>query len=336
MKHFYSLFFLAAVSLLPAQTLTQSFNEPVVGDINKQFRLDTSLYTSGMPVNTTGSVAVWDYSRLITTFPMVVDSFVAPGSAPSHTAFPSATFVQHRDDIYTYYASNTTSQQTELLGGYSPSLSLTFTNTAIIAGYPVSYGYNLTDPVSGSFKYNSSNGACNGNITISANGSGTLNFPNNVSITNVLCLKSVEILTLSAGIFPFGTFNQTIYNYYMPGKKYPVLNVNYTTYQFISGTPTITAFVYGNIDYFSVTGIASQALNAADYRVFPNPFSDGLTIDARYVLDGTVFTLYSADGHVIFETRDPAGEPTVQLAAGMYVLEAKNKQGVVRQKVIKQ
>jgi hypothetical protein len=336
MKKIYCLFFLALLSIGNAQIITQSFNEPVVGDVDKNYRLDTSAYTSGLPVSITGTNCVWNFASLFGTFPLVVDSFIAPSAAIGGSAYPTASYAQHRDLLYNFYKSTTSPQQTELLGAYSPSLSLTFTNSAIIANYPVSYGYNINDPVSGSFKDKSTTGACNGNITISVPGTGTVNLPGNVAIPNVICLKSVEILTLSIGIFPFGTFNQTIYNYYMPGKKFPIFNINYTTYQLIAGTPTITAYVYGSNNYYTVAGLNNYSLDAAKYRVFPNPFTNHLFVSNENVTSENEFLFYTSKGELILKTQSPAPDDLEKLSNGIYFLEVKNKTGTYHQKIIKE
>ncbi len=335
MKFFYlNLLSLLALST-QAQTLTQSFNEPVIGDVDKNYRLDTSAYTGGLPISISGTTCVWNFSNLTATFPMVIDSFITPVAAFGATAYPGASFVQHRDQLYTYYKSNTTATQTELLGAYSPSMSLTFTNSAIIAGYPVNFGYNIIDPVSGSFRYNTTNGACNGNISISAPATGTVNFPNNVSIPNVICLKSVEILTLSVNVFPFGTFNQTIYNFYMPGKKFPILNINYTTYQFIAGTPTITAYVYGSNNYYTVAGIPQANMEAANVKVYPNPFHEQLYIQTNATPTENTYSVFDLNGQLMLSSVGLSSFETATLASGIYVLEIKNKTGCYHQKIIK-
>jgi len=336
MKQLCTSLLFALFTVSQSQTLTQSFNEPVIGDIDKNYRLDTSAFTSGMPVSTTGSNCAWNFSMLTGAFPVIVDSFISPSAAIGATANPGATFAQHRDLLYNFYKSVASPQQTELLGAYSPSLTITFTNSAIIAGYPISYGYNLSDLVSGSFKYNSTNGACNGSITISANGLGTLQLPGNVTLQNVLCLKSVEELTLSSGIFPFGSFNQTIYNYYMPGKKFPVLNLNYTTYQLLAGTPTITAYVYGNNNYFYVAGLKESTFNKKDYQVFPNPFHDKLFMNSKNTSEENEYILYDVNGQLILKTRSLSNAETESLLPGIYILEIKNRSGSLHQKVIKE
>ena len=336
MKQLYFTFFILALLQMQSQTLTQSFNEPVVGDIDKSYRLDTSAYITGMPISQTGTNCVWNFSNLTGTFPMVVDSFINPSAAVGATAYPAATFVQHRDLLYTFYKSTTAPAQTELLGAYSPSLSLTFTNSAIIAGYPISYGYNVSDPVSGSFKYTTNNGACVGNIAVSVPGTGTLIMPGNVTIPNVLCLRSVEILTLSLGILPFGTFNQTIYNFYMPEKKFPVLNINYTSYQILTGGPTINNVVYGSNNYFTVAGLNENRVNTLNYEVFPNPFHDQLFIRHENAPEESFYRFYDATGHLSLETNKLSLSETEKLKPGIYFFEIKNKSGVYRQKIIKE
>lgn len=336
MRQIYLALFLGILVKANAQTLTQSFNEPVIGDVDKNYKLDTSAYTNGLPLNVTGSNCVWNFTALTGVFPMIIDSFIAPTAATGFSAYPGASYAQHRDILYTYYKSTASPQQTELLGAYSPSLSLTFTNSAIIAGYPVNYGYYLSDPVSGTFKYNTTNGVCNGNITISADGSGTVNFPNNISIQNVLRLKSVEILTLSVGILPSGTINQTIYNYYAPGKKFPIISINYTTYQLIAGTPTISALVYGSNSYFSVVGLGESREDKENYTVYPNPFHDHLFINAGNHTEENDYAFYDLGGQLILRTRSLTGLGTEALTRGIYFLEIKNKLGQFHQKIIKE
>jgi len=327
---------IAFLTTTQSQTLTQSFNEPVVGDVDKKYRLDTSAYTSGLPLNLTGTNCVWNFSDLTGAFPMVIDSFISPSAAAGGSAYPLASFVQRRDNLNTFYRSLSSPQQTELLGGNSPSISLTFTNSAIIASYPISYGYNLSDPVSGTFTYNTTSGAGNGSITISVPGTGTLNMPNGFSIPNVLCLKSVEILTLSLNFFPFGTFNQTIYNYYMPGKKFPVLNINYTTYNLITGTPTITAFVYGSNDYYMPIGISQNENNTRHLKVFPNPFQNELFSASHHKSDNVLYRFFNLTGSLVLQSNDLSSQKLERLTPGIYFLETQHGQQKYRQKIIKE
>lgn len=336
MKHLYSTLLLLLVLSGGAQTLTQSFNEPVIGDRDRNYRIDTTALTGGLPLSLTGTNCIWNFMNLTGTFPIVVDSFKVPTAAPGASAYPGATFVQQRDVLYSYFKSTSNPQQTELLGGYSPSLTLTFTNSAIIAGYPVNYGYNLNDPVSGSFKYGTTTGACNGSITISADAVGTMNLPNGVTLNNVMRLKSVETLTLSLGIFPFGSFNQTIYNYYAPGKKFPVLSLNYTTYQLIAGTPTITAIIYGSDSYFTLVGVNNWEKNFEGPLLFPNPFGQNLQLSKEFTNEENEFLFYNQNGQLVLHTTQLPLKETETLAPGVYFAEVRNRSGIYRQRVIKE
>jgi len=336
MKKIYCLFILLFFTKINAQTLTQGFNEPVIGDIDTHYRLDTSAFTQGLPNGVTGNNVTWNFAGLIGAFPVVVDSFITPSAAPSNSNYPGSSYVQHRDVLYSFYKSKSNPQQTELLGAYSTTASLTFTNSAIIATYPVAYGYNLSDPVSGSFKYNSTNGACIGNITISADGQGTVNFPNNTSFQNVLRLKSVEILTLSTSAFQIGTFNQTIYNYYIPGKKFPILNITYSTYQIIGNLPTTTAYVYGSDSYFTVAGIPVTSTDNADYKVYPNPFHDQLFVNATQKIEENDYTFCDIESRLILKTKSLDETELKKLIPGIYFLLIENENGKFHQKVIKQ
>jgi hypothetical protein len=317
-----------------SQTLTQVFNEPVVGDVDKNYSLDTSLFTSGLPINVTGNNAVWDFTKAYGKFPMIIDSIINPSAAPGASLFPSATFVQNRGGIYSFFFSNPSPPQTEFVGAWSPSLSITFTNSALVATYPVTFGYSLIDPVSGTFKYNSNNGACNGSITVEADGLGTLNFPNNVTFTNVLRLKSVEQLTMSIGIFPAGSIRQNIYSYYIPGKKYPILSINYQKYQLIAGQPTITAICYGNSNYFTVAGASENSFDRK-INVYPNPFHDKLLLGGVNRTEEREFIFFDLNGRIIQQVKSLDDLETEKLCPGIYILQIKERSGSVYKKMTK-
>jgi hypothetical protein len=308
-----------------AQSITQAFNEPVTGDVDRNYRLDTSAYTSGLPIQVTGTNVTWDFTKLLGIFPMVIDSFITPSAASGHTGYPAATFAQHRDVVFSFFKS--TPGQLELLGAWSSSLAITFTNPAIVATYPVTYGYQMIDPVSGTFTYNTTKGACNGSITVTANALGTMNFPT-TSFQNVLCLRSVEQLTMSVGILPVGNIDQYIYSYYVPGKKYPLLTVQYQRYSLLAGTPTITAQAYGNFSYFAVAGLNEQLNEATD--VFPNPFSDQLFVDGNF----NDYSLTDTHGREIMRGRAETIR-TSDLPRGIYILRINRTTGTICRKFIK-
>jgi hypothetical protein len=324
--YFFISFFLSGALL--SQVITQAANEPVVGDNDRIIRLDTSAFKTGMPISVTGSNVVWDFSALSGTFPIVIDSFITPSAAPGYSAFTSATYAQHRQDLYTFYRS--TPQKTELLGGYSPSLTITFTDMAVAANYPVSYGYYLNDPVSGFAKTGSNNGACNGSITVSADGTGTVLLPYGISVANVLRLKTVETLTISSGVIPVASFNQVIYNYYMLGKKFPILNMTYSRYESIIGTPTITATMYGTDDYIVIAGAREYVNSSA--QLYPNPFVAVLSTDGETVSD---VAFYNAMGERVLHVQKGDDPEIAALPPGVYLVSYSAGERRRSQKMVK-
>jgi hypothetical protein len=314
-----------------AQTVTQSFNEPTVGDVDKKYSLDTSAYTAGLPNNVSGANVVWDFTKVTGAFPIVFDSIVIPSAAPGASAYPSATYAEKRNSINSFFKSTSGPQQTEMLGATSASLSLTFTNSALVATYPISYGYSNTDAVTGTFKYNSTTGVCNGSINVVADGTGTLNFPNGVSFTNVLRVRSAEQLTLST-TFPVGWIYQTIYHYYASGKKYPVLSMQYQNYQLLVGTPSITAQALGSFDYFTVADVGNHEIPAMN--IYPNPFSGEFFITG---LNEMPFELrfYNLVGELLLSASSP-GEVGDSLPSGIYMLEIITSGRSTFRKVVKQ
>ena len=331
LKHIAALF--CAVGVVHAQTVTQTFNEPGIGDVDKNWRLDTSLYTSGLPLNIAGANVVWDFSKLSVTFPQIVDSFVSPLVVPASSLYPGSTFVQDREIVHSFFRSTQSPSQLELLGAWSPTLAITFTNTALVATYPIGYGYNNLDPVSGTFTYNTYKGAGNGSIQVLADGTGTLQFANGVQVASVLRVRSIENVTLSVGVFPAGSIQQNIYSYYAPGKKYPVLTVQYQKYQLIAGQPTITAQAYGSTDYFSISGIQERPEIRDASILFPNPFSGRLSAEVEYA--GSEFSFFDVHGRMLLSLPFDEICRASQLGPGLYMVRVSSPSAVVWDRVLK-
>jgi hypothetical protein len=342
MKNHLLLFFIIISHLLFSQTtLTQAFNEPVAGDFEKTFGLDTSAYTSGLPISVTGSNVVWDYSNVSGFEPILTNKYLSSSSVSSATNYAGCNLVQESGGLYTYLKSSTTpTTQTELLGLNVSSVSLTFTNSAVIAKYPVTYGSSSTDNLSGTFNFSIS-GTFTGSITTTADGIGTLNLPLGNSLTNVLRVKSVQTLTLSASLvagFPptaIARMQQSIYNYYSPQSKFPIISVNYSKITItLTNSVTITANANGNTNYF-VVGLSENTLNDKDLLVYPNPTENKLTIGLTEPIHLRSVTLYSQLGELVLKTTSNSLNVS-SLPAGIYIAEIITDKGLIRKKVIKE
>jgi hypothetical protein len=193
--------------------------------------------------------------------------------------------------------------------------------------------------VIGTFKYNNTNGVCNGKITVSADGVGTLNLPNNVTFTNVLRLRSVEQITATVGFLPAGTIRQSIYSFYAPGKKYPVISVQYQNYQLLVGTPTITALAYGEFQYFTAPPPGAGFYDLAkddQIHVYPNPFTGQLKLDVRAGSEPRSLSVFNLQGEMLLQAGTIEELALEKLVSGVYVLEIRNETKSHFQKIVRE
>lgn len=256
-------------------SLTQGFNEPSIGNTENRKSYDT---TSAIPKNT-GLNQVWNFSTLSTnTVAMVTYSYVTPASVSGGTAFPTATIARTDGTNNEFYKTNVA--QYELLGTKQGSTSLTFTNSAVVAIWPITYGYTNTDPVSGSAKITTTitlNAPFNGNITVNGTGTGTLQLPFGINLTNCLQLKSVLNGTATFTVPIIGTtipttVTNTSYQYYHSTQKFSLLTVNINSVMTptASYNSTSTSITLNN-DIFA--GIKEYGNSISGLNLYPNPSS---------------------------------------------------------------
>ncbi len=303
---FHFLLVLSFVSIAAkAQTLvlTQGAYEPAIGDSSFYHVLDTNYFWAGLPNSTAGSNSTWNFSNLISTAVKANSSYVDPITVPSATAYAGTNVVQKQGALFNYFKSVTTpSPQTEMLGLSSNTLNLNFTNSAILAKYPVSYGNSFTDNIAGTFNFSVS-GTFNGSVSTSADGAGTLHLPNGLSLSNVLRVKSVQTINLGLGIIPFGTAKQTVYNYFHSSQKFPVLNITYTSLSIIGSTsPSVSAIVTGNSKTI-IVGVDEEGMALSNLSLYPNPAREVIFIDANQFLGEVQIELFDSKGARVYTTK---------------------------------
>jgi hypothetical protein len=206
-------------------------------------------------------------------------------------------------------------------------------NSAIGAVYPMTFGNNISDNFSGSFSFSVS-GNVNGNVVTTADGTGTLNLMDNISLTNVLRVKSVQNMTMTTGPFPVGTIKQTTYNYYHSTEKFPVLTINYTSIALTGQSPTVTAGATGNKNYF-VVGMKENSLADAQLSVYPNPVKDILTVNVSEAFKPGKISVYTQLGQLIYSTSYERNINVNNLSKGIYFVEISGEKGVVHKKFLK-
>jgi hypothetical protein len=329
------LFLFAIKANSQSVVLTQSANEAIIGDTSTVHVLDTTNFASGMPIGTTGTNVIWNFTNLITTTAVVTSAYVSTTAVSGASAYPGSNYVQKQGTLYTYFKSVTSpTTQTEFLGIGSSSLSMNFSsNSAIGVVYPMGLGNSVADNFSGSFSFSIS-GTVNGNVTTTADGSGTLNLMDGISLTNVLRVKSVQNMTLTSGPFPVGTIKQTTYNFYHATEKFAILTLNYTSIALTGQSPTVTAGATGNKNVF-VVGVKENSLADAQLSVYPNPVKDLLTVNTASAFNAKKIMIYTQLGQCIYSTSYESTIDVKNLAKGIYFVEISGDKGTVRKKFIK-
>ena len=138
---------------------------------------------------------------------------------------------------------------------------------------------------------------------------------------------------MTVGPFPAGSIDQHIYAFYAPGKKFPVLTVQYQKYQLLVGTPTITAQAYGNFSYFTVEGLSEDFLSD-NIRVFPNPCTDLLYVSVSPFIQLKQVDVLDLHGKRITGSVDGRLD-TGMLVRGIYTLRVTTGAGTSHRKLIR-
>ena len=327
--------------------LTQSFNQPTVGDTNLVYPMDTLGFSSAMPIGLIGNNITWDFTKLNAKPNILETAYISPTTVTNSASFSGCNIVEKQGGLYTFLKSSITpTTQTELLGLTSSTLSFNFTNTAIAAKYPMAFGTSISDNFSGTFVF-SLNGTCSGTLTSNADGYGTIKLPNNLTLTNVLRVKSVQTLNLSAALITglppsqVGTIKQTYYNYFHASQKFPVLSINYTRISLItSQTPTVTALITGNSKSI-VVGLTNHIMDENSLNFYPNPSIGILNIEIKNnpSKNNSLF-IYDITGKIVkqlsFENSSTSLENInlKDLNPGVYFLKLKLGEKILSKKII--
>lgn len=260
-------------------SLTKAFNEPVVGNTINKLGFDS---TTAVP-KATGASQNWNFTSLVSNTVASITTFTTASSTPSAALFPTATLAEDDGSGQLNYWKSTATQY-ELLGfADGAGNSVTFTNSAIAAIWPVGFGYNNTDSYAGSGTLSTLSGPANGTITTAGTGNGMVTLPGGAMYMNCLQVKTVNNLNMVLGTAPFAfTVNVlgTGYSYYSSTQKFPLIEVNYEKQTLVSITgPTVTTSAKIMVNAAALTGINDLNIDAVNYKVYPNPASDVVNIN---------------------------------------------------------
>ena len=264
-----------AVAVNAQLTLTKVVNEPVSGDVNTRKGYDSV----GVVPKNSGAGQNWNFSTFTSNAVTEVHTYTPAASTPSASSFPGATLADDNGlGDFNYFKS--TAATYEMMGFITAAGSNgTFTNSGIIAAWPVSFGYSATDVYSGTATYLSSfSGPASGTVTATAPGSGTVTLPGSIVFNNCLQFKMVNISYANLTTFTINGVT-TEYHYYTGTQKFPVVMVTYDSQTVTSSFgPSVANSASVTINANVLTGINNINLEAINYNVYPNPVTDAVNI----------------------------------------------------------
>lgn len=287
MKYIYY-FFLSVifVNVIFSQATITNQNNPVIGDIQYDVRCDTNANPGGSGANQT-----WNFTSVVRADSVVI-RWVDKSSTPQGSLFPLANIASNENNAnYNYY--NASSTQLLLYGSVTTQFTAPLTDAEKLFDYPFTYPNSFTDNFTGTVTVSGFPGTRNGTINASADGWGTINLPFG-SFTNALRVKYVVSIRDTTTILPIGVrTNQTIYQWYVPGKKFPVFAIS-TTQILLNGAQQSYVKIVSYNPLSPPIGIIQLGTNVPQkYNLeqnYPNPFNPVTKIRFDVPKSGDVYT----------------------------------------------
>ncbi len=341
MKKLYFLFTafigIAGLNVNAQLTLTKLANEPVAGNTYTNVAYDS---VAIIP-KSTGAAQVWNFSAATKRVGSNVEipySFTTAAAVASASNYAGCNLVEvgNSGSVYTYY--KTTPTQFELLGQSFSGGGFNFSNSAIVAVWPIAFGYNVIDPIAGSVTLGALTANATGNQTVSASGNGTLILPGGITLSNVLQVRATQSLTASL-LIATATINATNFQYYHASEKFPIVNVSYQRIVTAGSSPTVTAGMSINASAIPI-GLKEYNLSASDVQLYPNPATDLVMLEfTNPSINAFELEVYNQLGQLVhrkaYTNTNTASCHLNELSTGIYFFKLKTNQGVLTKKVVK-
>jgi len=304
--------------------------------------LHSTQYVENVAQGPDGANQIWDFTDFACN-KIKTTELLSAENTKNYNNFPSANLAITDDDNFFYF--NVNKNVNEYLGLITPDAIISFDKPIIKMVYPFTYG----DEVSGDFAgeglyYGDVISNIYGDYTVKADAYGTLLLPNNVSIQNVLRVKSVNHI--------FETVCQTTefinekYLWYSEDNRLPIMVVVIDK-KIVGGVETLTNYGYYSEDAFE-TNLEQTNTNISEFSVktYPNPFTD--FINVSYDIDtetNVTVEIYNPIGQKIETLVDNQIQEGYQLinynvnnksfAIGSYYVRIQIGENIIMKKMIK-
>jgi len=269
-----------------AQTLTQSNNEPSIGNVHYNIIYDSV----GVVPKTTGTGQIWDFSYFTTSSVSATNTFTfsSPTAYPPSQGYPGASFTEFRSYESGVNFWNPGSNEFRWYGvsNFFTTNGVTTNfkdNPLIVYEWPINFGTNNTATSSGSFAVGAQEGTITAVSKLQGSGTGTLILPINHVCPNVLQTIITQTFDGKSTMFsPTLAVNIKItkYEYYHSTIKFPIVTIKYSETTLTSSTgPTVTttAYILMNTTAFTI-GLNELNFNMS-FDMYPNPTKDNFSVN---------------------------------------------------------
>ncbi len=301
-------------------TLEQSNVGEVIGD-----NYVTSITDWDGVISSGGSNQTWDYSNIVATSTSPLDH-INPNTCPSAGSFVNANVSAFYNN-QSYVHLNVTATDNDVVGQYASGVAIPYSDPEKVLKYPFTMGDSFVDSFGGTF-FNGATFVRDGNVTVTADGYGTLILPNS-TITNVLRVKVSEDYGDAVGGVEVYHYNIDIYKFYKPGINTPVLTLTHIEY----GTVVINHGAF--IDDPSLT---IEENNTQELSVYPNPFSTNFTVETT--TDNGKIEVFDILGNLVYYTEVVEQNNVVidldNNESGIYIVRVTSSTGVNDMKLVKE
>ena len=231
-------------------------------------------YVTNISPGQAGENQIWDFSDFKCDNTKTSD-IVGANETLHNGSFPLSNISIIDEDNYFYF--NINELYLEYQGLITPNAVISFDNPIMKMSYPFKFGDKIEDDFSGmGIYYGQIQTDIYGTYSVEADGFGTLILPNDVTIHNVLRVKTINnIFEISCKTTEF---NNVKYLWYSEDYRYPIMVITENK-KIIDGKETFTNFGYYNEKAFQ-TRLIETNNELANYsvNVYPNPFTEFTTI----------------------------------------------------------
>jgi hypothetical protein len=335
-----STFLFASVAVNAQMT---SANEPAIGETSNMFLCDS--FTVNLDA-VSGVGVTWDYTSVV-GYPgeiRVVD-VVAPASTAYAASYPTSTKAfQVENALTTYFTSSPTERTSQGFQFYEVSFGdvlATYTgDEQTMVTYPFLQGNSISDTYDGMVDY-SYNGfpvseALIGNSYAWIDGSGTLDLPGGVSLSNVIRYKSMDTAATTVPLLGAAELMRTQYEYYDYADQNLPVFIHTTISLALPGGGAPLATITMVLSKYEANYASIDDINEFTFNVFPNPATDMISIKGNFSAEATG-SIIDQSGRVL-ETMNVQNGQSINisdLATGSYFFAIEDNGFITTKTIVK-